>query len=273
MTRPARPSPESFALPRVGVDSHAHLDLDGLRRDCAAVVHRAGEAGVAWIGNVFLNPGAYFKNRELFADMHQVFFVLGIHPHESDQVDADALSRLSGALTTDERIRALGEIGLDFYRDWCPRDAQIRAFQAQLALARELDRPVVIHSRAAEGETLDILRDMGFQDRQLLWHCFGGGRELAGRILDAGWTISIPGTVTFKKNRTLHEAVQAVPLERMVLETDCPFLAPEPYRGKQNEPALTVFTARKVAELKGMDLESVWAGTGDNARRFFYLNS
>ncbi len=273
MTRPARPSPESFALPRVGVDSHAHLDLDGLRRDCAGAVHRAGKAGVAWVGNVFLNPEAYLKSRELFADLDQVFFVLGIHPHESDQVDADALSRLSEALTTDDRIRALGEIGLDFYRDWCPQDAQIRAFRDQLALARALDRPVVIHCRAAEEETLDILRDMGFQGRQLLWHCFGGDRDLAGRILDSGWTISIPGTVTFKKNRALHEAVQAVPLERMVLETDCPFLAPEPYRGKQNEPALTVFTARKVAELKGVDLESVWAQTGDTARRFFALNS
>jgi TatD DNase family protein len=253
------------------VDSHAHLDLDGLRGQCAEVVRRAEAAGVAWIGNVFLTPGAYHSNRHLFASMDQVFFVLGVHPHESDQVNADILSSLEKALTSDRRIKALGEIGLDFFRDWCPQVDQVRAFQDQLALARELELPVVIHSRAAEQRTLEILTEMSFQDRPLLWHCFGGDRDLAEKVLDFGWTISIPGTVTFKRNTSLQEAVQMIPLERMVLETDCPFLAPEPYRGKRNEPALTVFTARKVAELKGLAPESVWARTGDTARRFFSL--
>ena len=273
VTRSARPSPQSFALPLVGVDSHAHLDLDGLRGQCAEAVHRAEAAGVAWIGNVFLNPGAYFSNRDLFAAMEQVFFVLGVHPHESDRVDAATLSSLSEALKGDPRIRGLGEIGLDFFRDWCPREDQVRAFRAQLALARELDMPVVIHSRDAERQTLDILCDMGFADRPLLWHCFGGDRALAAEILDAGWTISIPGTVTFRKSTRLQDAVSAIPVERMVLETDCPFLAPEPYRGKQNEPALTVFTAQKIAELKDMDLETVWTRTGLNARQFFGLRA
>jgi len=271
MSSSTRPSAQSLALPPVGVDSHAHLDLDGLRGQCVDVVRRAEAAGVAWIGNVFLSPQAYHRNRHLFSSMDKVFFVLGVHPHESDQVDAATLSSLEKALTSDRRIKALGEIGLDFFRDWCPQAEQVRAFEDQLAMARELDLPVVIHSRSAEDRTLEILEKMSFQGRPVLWHCFGGDKDLAGKILDLGWTISIPGTVTFKKNTSLHEAVQTIPLDRMVLETDCPFLAPEPYRGKKNEPALAVFTARKVAELKGLDTESVWAGTGDTARQFFSL--
>ena len=187
-------------------------------------------------------------------------------------MDSTELDAINQALDQDQNIKAIGEIGLDFHWDRSPRDRQRSAFQAQLDLARDRNIPVVIHSREAEEETLDILLDMGFQDRPLLWHCFGGDSSLAEQILARGWMVSIPGTVTFPKSRALQEAVRGIPLQQMVLETDCPFLAPEPYRSKRNEPAYSVFTAQKIAEERQAPLTDIWEQTGQTAREFFGLD-
>jgi TatD DNase family protein len=150
---------------------------------------------------------------------------------------------------------------------------QQRLFQEQAHLARELDLPLVVHCREAVQETLDILIDTGMKDRKVLWHCFGGDWELAQNILGHSWTISIPGPVTFRKSDRLREAVAHIPLDQLVLETDCPFLTPEPFRGKRNEPALTVFTAQAVAKAQGRATEEVWAACGRTARDFFGLKN
>ncbi|MFO7801086.1 MAG: TatD family hydrolase [Desulfovermiculus sp.] len=271
MTSHQRQSPEGLALPQNGVDTHAHLDMPKLQDDIGHVLGTAARSGVEFVGNVFLGPQAYRQNKSLFTQFPQVFFLLGMHPHEANQVDDSCLDQIHSAVLGDQRIKAVGEIGLDYFRDYAPHARQRRAFQAQLELARNTDMPVIIHSRAAEEETMRILDQAGFQGRPLMWHCFGGGPDLAQEILRRGWQISIPGTITFPKAHDLQKAVQDIPLSRMVLETDCPFLAPEPYRGKRNEPALTVFTARKVAELKGQDTVLVWEKTGHNAREFFGL--
>ena len=273
MTTQPRQSPESLDLPLRGVDTHAHLDMPALRNDIAEILEAAARAGVESVGNVFLGPQAYTDNKSLFSHHPNVFFLLGMHPHEAAQADDACLDQIHSAVVGDERIKALGEIGLDYFKDYAPHPVQRKAFQAQLELARETDMPVVIHSRAAEEETLRILDQAGFQGRALLWHCFGGGADLAREILHRGWQISIPGTVTFPKSQAMHKAIQEIPLSRMVLETDCPFLAPEPYRGKRNEPALTAFTARKVAELKGCDTPLVWEETGRTARDFFGIGT
>ena len=271
MSKKKRPLPQDLHLPCLGVDTHAHLDLDPLAPDLPACLDRARAAGLAAIGNVFLGSAAYEAHKGLFAGIDWIFFILGVHPHDAPSLDQEELHRIGRAMENDPGIKALGEIGLDFYRDRAPRDQQRAALQAQLELARAEDLPVIIHSREAEAETMKILLDMGFQDRPLLWHCFGGGADLASRVLARGWLLSIPGTVTFHKNQALQRAVASIPLERMVLETDCPFLAPEPYRGRPNEPAFTVFTARKIAAIRGEPVERIWEATALTARNFFQL--
>jgi TatD DNase family protein len=272
----ARTDPASLALPRLGVETHAHLDTGELAADLAGVMDRAGQAGVARIGNVFLGPERYLAGRGLFDPYPGVFFILGVHPHEAGRLDRDVLDRLAGAFREDRgaarRIKALGEIGLDYHYLHCaPAEVQRTAFEAQLDLARELDLPVVVHSRDAAEDTVSVLLDLGMRGRPVLWHCFGQGPDLAGIVLDHGWTLSIPGTVTYARNTELMDAVRSAPLDRLVLETDCPYLAPEPWRGKRNEPALLAFTGRKVAELKDLPVEQVWRATAVTAERFFGL--
>lgn len=267
-----RPLPESFGLPPVGVDSHAHLDMDGADAErIGHILDRARRAGLTGVGNVFLGPAAHARGAALFVDHPEVFFLLGVHPCEAGSCDPETLAALEAAFAADPRLRALGEIGLDYYWDAAPREVQARVFRSQLELAAERGLPVVIHSRQAEADTLAILAEMGFRDRPVLWHCFGGGPELAGKILDQGWFISTPGTVTYAKAEDPRRAVAMIPADRLLLETDSPYLAAEPYRGRTNEPALLVFTALAVAGLTGRDPADVWRTTGDNARRFFGL--
>lgn len=266
-----RPEPESLGLSPVGVETHAHLDMDEFAEDLDEVLERAAGSGVANIGQVFLGPSAYGKNRALFNGRKGFFFILGVHPHDATSLDQAALDAMRQAFAADPALKAVGEIGLDFFYDLSPRDVQRQAFRAQLRLAREVDKPVVVHSRDARDETMAILEDEGFAGRPLLWHCFGHGADFAARVVERGWLMSIPGTVTFKKSDVLREAVAAAPIERLVIETDCPYMAPEPYRGKRNEPAFCVFTAREIARIKGMDVQDVWRITAQNAMAFFGL--
>lgn len=258
-------------LPLVGVDSHAHLDLRQFGEDLPAVLDRAKAAGITGIGNVFLSLESWERGRELFTQYPGVFFLLGIHPTDAMNYGPEVRTGIKRAFSEDPRLRAIGEIGLDFYWKDCPPEAQIRAFVDQLHLAKELEKPVVIHSRDAYAETIRILHEQGFAGYPLLWHCFGGGSEEAREIVDAGWHISIPGPVTFPANTALREALALIPQDRLLLETDCPYLAPMPYRGKRNEPAYTAFTASRVAEALGLAPEVVWKRCGDNARTFFGL--
>lgn len=267
-----RPEPETLGLPRVGVDSHAHLDGEEFRpEEIPDVLARAGTAGLAQVGNVFLGPAAFAAHKALFDAHPEVFFILGVHPCDAAGVAPDDLSALEAAFRGEPRLRALGEIGLDYYWDSAPRDVQLSVFKDQLALARERDLPVVIHSRAAEPDTLAVLDAMGFRDRPLVWHCFGGGPDLLGAVASRGFHVSVPGPVTYAKNVDLAAAVAAMDTQRLLIETDAPYLAPEPWRGKRNEPALVAFTAARVAALLGLAPEKLWRLAGDNARAFFGL--
>jgi TatD DNase family protein len=183
----------------------------------------------------------------------------------------DDLAGMREAFTADTRLRAVGEIGLDYYYDFSPREDQQRWFRRQLSLARELDQRVVIHCRDAEDDCLAMLDQAGFSGRPLLWHCFGLGPDWARLITQRGWHISVPGTVTYAKSEALRLAVKTIPADRLLLETDCPYLSAEPYRGKTNEPALLGFTAREIALLRGENMHELWARCGDNAREFFGL--
>lgn len=266
-----RLEPESLELPPVGVDSHAHLDLDEFDDDRETILARAAASGVSQIINVFLGPDAFEKNRTLFDNHPNVSFLLGVHPNNADELTDDTLDCMRDHFLAEPRLKGVGEIGLDYYWERVDHDVQKNAFIRQLDLARELDLPVIIHSRDANGDCIKILEEQGFRDYPVLWHCFGAGLDLALPIIDNGWHISIPGPVTFRKTDDLQAAVARIPFDRLLIETDCPFLAPEPWRGKRNHPALVAFTAKRIAEIKGRSVADIWQMAGDNARRFFGL--
>ncbi len=260
-------------LPCTGVESHAHLNSRQFLPDFEAVMERARAAGVAQIIQVFLSPEAWAEGRERFAPYPHVYFILGIHPTEAMRYGPETTQALRGAIKADSRIRALGEIGLDFYWKDCPPDIQKEILLKQLALAEECALPVVIHCREAEEETFAILEDRGFAGYPLLWHCFGGDIRMAERIIKNGWHISIPGPVTFPANQALREAVASIPADRLLVETDCPYLSPVPLRGKRNEPANLGYTIAAMAEAQGLSPAELWTLCGDNARRFFGIES
>ena len=267
-----RPLPQSLGLPLVGVETHAHLDLEDFNDDLDEVLIRAKESGIARIGNVFLGPAAYNDNKSLFDNAPQVFFLLGIHPNNSDERSPLDLADMEEAFKNDPRLKAVGEIGLDYYWERVDHDIQQQVFREQLDLARSMEKPVAIHCRDAAEDTVAILEDMKFQDYPVLWHCFSEGPDLARIIMKNGWHASIPGPVTYPKNTELMEAVKLMDPSRIMLETDSPFLSPQHYRGKRNEPAYVVFTAAKVAELLETDVAGLWQKCADNAIDFFGLS-
>lgn len=270
--KPVRIDPLTLRLPAGGVDSHAHLDSKEFDPDRDEVIARAVKAGVSQIGNVFLSPEDYHEKKKFFKAYPQIFFLLGIHPCDGLKCTPACLEEISVCFREDERIRAVGEIGLDYHWDDCPKELQLQAFSRQLKLAKKLGKPVVIHCREAEYDCLTMLEAGGFSGYPLLWHCFGGDKKLARRIASHGWLISIPGPITYPANNDLREAVAAIPAEQLLLETDCPYLAPVPWRGTRNEPAYTVFTGRAVAEARNENPDELWEKCGANARKFFGLS-
>jgi TatD DNase family protein len=264
-------TPDFLNLPLTGVDSHAHLDSNKLWTDFDAVLERAQKAGVARIGQVFLNHAAYMDKRDSMGAKPEIFFILGIHPSDGLEATEAEWPALRDDFLNDSRIKAVGEIGLDYHWKDCPPDVQERIFRLQLRMARDVRRPVVIHSRDAFSPTMAILDDEGFFGYPLLWHCFGGDAAMARTIVECGWHISVPGPVSYPSNQALRDALQEIPDDRLLLETDCPYLAPQPWRGRRNEPALCAFTAEAMAHARGMKTEALWTLCGENARHFFGL--
>jgi TatD DNase family protein len=260
-----------LGLPQGGVDTHAHLNLEDFGADLPAVLERAFTSGVSHIGNVLLNIREYYESRRIFAEYPQVFYILGIHPHESGRCGQAELVQLRELASADARVHAIGEIGLDFFYQYSAPQAQEKVFRALLRLARELERPVVVHSRDAAEATLAVLDEEKFKDYPLLWHCFGGDSALMEQLVRRGWHLSIPGPVGYPANTALREAARKAPLDRLLLETDAPYLAPLEWRGRRNEPAFAVFTAACIARERGMDAGELWTRCGENARRFFDL--
>lgn len=258
------------------VDSHAHIDGESFDADRDAVVARAREAGVVAILNVGTGDphGADVERAVAVAEQYEgVYAAVGVHPHDARLFDERAAERVYELARSSERVVAWGEIGLDYHYDNSPREVQREVFVRQLGMARELNLPVVIHSREADEDTLEILRaEFGeAKGRGGIMHCFGGGHELAAGVLELGFMISFAGNVTFKKAEALREVARRVPLERLLVETDCPFLTPVPFRGRRNEPARVVETARALAELHGIEAAEFGRITTANFRRFFNL--
>ena len=259
------------------IDTHAHLDSHKFDTDRAAVLERAKAAGVATLISVGADLYSSRRAVDLAEEHEAVYATVGIHPHDARTLDGEALATLR-ELAQRPKVVAIGEIGLDFYRDLSPRDVQRRAFQAQLGWAARLGKPVVIHDREAHNEILGILTDWArglgsvpLEGRLGVLHTFSGDLAMAKSAIDLGFYISISGPVTYRNARQLPEIVQALPLDRLLVETDCPYLAPQPYRGKRNEPAHVQWVARRIAELKNQSFEDVARATTANAQRLFDL--
>ncbi len=251
------------------IDSHTHLEMEEFEEDRDAVVERAREAGVEGMITVGTTLAYCQKALEMAALYPEVYVAVGIHPHDAKDIDIGTYDRLR-ELAAGEKVVAYGEIGLDFFHDLSPRPVQITRFGEQLDLASEIGLPVIIHDREAHKETLAMLHEHRGKLRGVI-HCFSGDRAMAGKCLDLGFCISVPGTVTFKKADELRKVVQYIPLESLLVETDAPFLAPQPYRGKRNEPAYVVKTAEKIAELKGLPYPELARATTENAKALFGL--
>ena len=259
------------------VDSHAHIDGPEFDADRDDVIARAHAAGVTTI----LNVGTGDPHSEVFeraidvGSKHpSVYTAIGTHPHDARFYDDATERKTTELLKSGERVVAWGEIGLDFHYDNSPRDVQIDVFKRQLRAARECDVPVIIHTREAENETIEILKtDYEGSTRKGVFHCFSGSRDLALRALDLDFMISFSGIVTFRKADELREIAKEVPLDRLLVETDCPFLSPVPYRGKRNEPAYVVEVARCIAELRGVEVEEIARVTTENFKRFLQIPS
>jgi TatD DNase family protein len=254
------------------IDSHAHIDGPEFDADRDEIIERAASAGVSIILNVGTgdpHAGVFERAIELGKKYKSVYTAIGTHPHDARFYDDKAEETIK-TLVQDEHVVAWGEIGLDFHYDNSPRDVQVEVFKRQLRAARECDLPVVIHTREAESETIEILKsDYKGAERRGIFHCFSGSMELAQRAIELGFMISFSGIVTFKKAYELRDVARHVPLENLLIETDCPYLTPIPYRGKRNEPAYVVEVARCLAGIHGVDTEEIARVTSENFKTFF----
>ena len=253
------------------IDTHCHLTFKQLADDVDAVIARSIDAGVtAWI-TVGTDPGHNQKAIELAQKYDNMYATVGAHPHDAKEVTGQAIRQLH-ALAQNKKVVAIGETGLDFHYDHSPRDKQAEVFKSHLHLASELALPVIIHSREAFDETMEILQKSGPDIKKVVFHCFSGSPEQARIVLDAGFYISFTGVVTFKNAESIRQSAEIVPLDRLMLETDCPYMSPEPMRKQKiNEPALMAHTAKFLADLKGMDLSDFAAAVTTTSKFFFNL--
>ncbi len=268
------------------VDSHCHIDGDAFDEDRDEVVERAIDAGVAAMLNIGTGDphSDDFRKAVAVAETYDnVYASVGVHPHDAKLYDDKAEEHLK-ELAKSEKVIAWGEIGLDFYYDHSPRDVQEDVFRRQIRTARALDLPIVIHSRDANDETIGILleecsgkteneklRTENESFRGGIMHCFGGTPEMAEALMQLGFLISFAGNVTFKKAENLRDAARVVPMDKLLVETDCPFLTPVPFRGKRNEPAYVEHTARFLAEFYGVEFEVLAEQTTRNFLDFFRI--
>jgi TatD DNase family protein len=257
------------------IDSHAHIESDDFDGDREATIRRALEAGIDLIVNVGNGDVSKDSHTAAFriADSHPfIYTTVGVHPHEARLLDAELTARLAD-WSEHPKVIAWGEIGLDYHYDNSPRDVQRDAFRKQLQLARQRRLPAVIHTREAEADTLAILneewRDAGLPG---IIHCFTGTREFAEAAVGLGFCISFSGVVTFKKSEDLRETARHLPMDKLLIETDSPFLAPVPFRGRRNEPAYVVEVARCIAGLRNVPVEEIGRITSANFKRLFQFD-
>ena len=252
------------------IDSHCHLDMRDFDKDREAVIQRAQKDGIVHIISIGIDVGSSQSAIDLARQYDFISATVGCHPHDADECSSLDLEKLT-SMAVEPEVVAWGEIGLDYYRNYSKKENQRKIFQVQLELAQRAELPVIIHDRDAHKEVYAILEKMGKGERKGIIHCFSGDRGLAEAFIALGYYISIPGTVTYKKAGQIKEVAATIPLDRMLVETDAPFLAPVPRRGKRNEPSYVAYTAREIARLRDIPFETVAEQTTRNARTIFGL--
>ena len=250
------------------IDSHAHLDDKRFDNDRDKIIKSLKELGIELV----INPGAdinsSIKAVALAEKYDNIYAAVGVHPHDAKDMDETTIDLLK-SFTNREKVVAIGEIGLDYYYDNSPRDIQKKRFKEQIELAKEVNLPIIIHSRDAAEDTFNILKEAQDGTLKGVLHCYSGSVEMAMEYIKLGFYISLAGPVTFKKAKVPKEVAKAVPIDRLLIETDSPYLTPEPYRGKRNEPAFVRYVAGTIAELRNMSFEELALKTGENTKRLF----
>lgn len=249
-------------------DSHAHLVDERFDRDRNELISRTEAGGVALVVSVGYDVESSLHSANLAAKHKYIAAAVGVHPHDASKVSVDYLDTL-GQLATGDKVVAIGETGLDYYRNLSPQAVQKRVFREQLALARELSLPVIIHDRQAHDDLLNILRKDGLGPAGGVIHCFSGNWEMADECMRMGFYISITGVVTYPKSVELKDLAAKLPLERLLVETDCPYLTPQPYRGKRNEPLYVRLVVEQIAKLRGMKAPQLALAALQNTCRLF----
>ena len=252
------------------IDTHAHLDFPEFADSIPATIQRALQAGVSTIVTIGIDIETSRKAARIAGAFDRIYASAGIHPHASFDLNPNDLQELE-RIATNRRVVAIGEIGLDYFYDRQPRQIQTECMSRQIQLAVEAAKPVIFHIRDAWEDFFQIVSEFASFMRPSVMHCFSGDWSVARRCLDLGLYLSIPGVVTFPKAKSLQDVVKRAPLDRLLVETDSPYLAPVPYRGKTNEPAFVLHTARKIAECRKEPLEKVAAQTAQNARAVFRM--
>ncbi len=251
-------------------DSHAHLDDRKYDHDRHEMLMRAREKGVSYIVNIGYDIPSSRRSVSLANNYDFIYAAVGIHPHDAAEAGEESLAELRH-LAKNPKVVAIGEMGLDYYRNLSPREIQQEIFRRQIRLAIDLRKPVVIHDRDAHGDVMRILKEENAALAGGIMHCFSGSLEMARECLKMGFYISVAGPVTFDNARRLREISVEIPLDRLLIETDAPYLTPEPHRGKRNESAYVVHVAERIAQLRGIPLEEVAEATTANAKRLFRI--
>lgn len=250
-------------------DTHAHLDDGCFQEDRAQLLAGLEEKGVGLV----MNPGcslAASRNAVALAEQYPfVYAAIGSHPDAADEVNEDVLEQYRTMARASEKVKAIGEIGLDYYYEDIPRQIQMKAFRDQMALAAELDLPVIVHERDAHEDGMSIVRE--FPTVKGVFHCYSGSAEMARQLVNLGWYIGFTGVLTFKNARKAVETAAAIPLDRIVLETDCPYMAPVPFRGKRNDPGYLYLMAEKLAQIRNLQPEEIARITMENGKRLYRI--
>lgn len=252
------------------IDSHAHLDDERFDRDRDELIKTLGKNGISTVINIGADLPSSIKSVKLSEQYDNIYAAVGVHPHSASEMDEGTIEVLK-AFSSREKVVAIGEIGLDYYYDNSPRDVQRTWFKRQMKLAKEVNLPIVVHSREANQETFDMIKAESDGKLTGVIHCYSGSVELMKEYIKLGYYISLGGPVTFKNAKTPKEVAKVVPIDRLLVETDSPYLTPEPHRGKRNEPLYVRHVAAMIAELRGMTIEELARATSENTKRLFNL--
>jgi len=250
-------------------DTHAHMDDQAFDNDRTQLLESYPEQGIA----LLMNPGCSLqssRNAVALAEKYDyVYAAVGSHPDAADEVNDEVIEEYRKLCKQNPKVKAIGEIGLDYHYEDIPREIQLRAFRAQMELARELNLPAIVHEREAHEDGMSVVRE--FPEVTGVFHCYSGSAEMARQLVDKGWYIGFTGVLTFKNARKAIEVASSIPLERIVIETDCPYMSPEPFRGKRNDPGKIYRMAEKLAEIRGLTVPEIQAITLENGKRLYRI--